>query len=200
MTFQDLKALFIYQLQDLYSAEVLALEEYPKLIKAASSASLKKNLKEHQAACKSHIDSLRYIFSHLQESPSSKKTALQLALVESNHFIDEHHRPSAITDAALIALIQKIKHYSIASLGTLKSWAKHLKLFEVMNLLQDCLNEEKKFDRKLTKLAEGSFFSQGINKQASEIKQVPLKATQKNKKSFPIKRRSKARVLLKSKK
>jgi ferritin-like metal-binding protein YciE len=39
---------------------------------------------------------------------------------------------------------------------------------EISDLLQETLDEEAAADKKLTKIAEGSFFSSGVNKEAAE--------------------------------
>lgn len=46
----------------------------------------------------------------------------------------------------------------------------HLKLdSEISDLLQDFLDEEGNADKKLTKIADGSFFSEGVNQEAAEL-------------------------------
>ena len=77
-------------------------------------------------------------------------------------------------DAGIIGAAQKVEHYEIASYGTLRSFAEHLDFDdEIINLIQDSLDEEGAADKKLTKIAEGSFFSEGVNQEAAE---KPLKS------------------------
>lgn len=57
----------------------------------------------------------------------------------------------------------------MASYGTLKSFAKTLGLrSEILDLIQDTLDEEGEANKKLTKIAEGSFFFAGVNTDAAE--------------------------------
>lgn len=73
-------------------------------------------------------------------------------------------------DAAIIRAAQKIEHYEIASYGTLHNFAKQLELdSEINKLLQQTLVEENSADKKLTKIAEGSFFTTGVNQEAAHI-------------------------------
>ena len=55
----------------------------------------------------------------------------------------------------MIAVAQKIKHYEIASYGTLCRLAKELGFKDQSGLLYLTLQEEKKADIKLTDIAEG---------------------------------------------
>ncbi len=63
--------------------------------------------------------------------------------------------------------MQKALHYEIAAYGTLRSFAKHLSMTkEIVDLLQDSLDEELAADKKLSTIADGSFFTPGINQEA----------------------------------
>ena len=75
--------------------------------------------------------------------------------------------PAILKDAALIGAAQRVEHYEIAAYGTAKAHAKMLDLDEIADLLDETLSEEASADKKLTKIADGSIFSSGINKQAS---------------------------------
>jgi ferritin-like metal-binding protein YciE len=55
----------------------------------------------------------------------------------------------------LLAAAQAVEHYEIARYGTLKAWARELKLNDVVRLLDMTLDEEVKTDEALSELAEG---------------------------------------------
>lgn len=57
-------------------------------------------------------------------------------------------------DAALITAAQKVEHYEIAAYGSAIAHAREMGHEDVVNLLLKTLEEEKKTDEKLTKLAE----------------------------------------------
>jgi ferritin-like metal-binding protein YciE len=65
----------------------------------------------------------------------------------------EEMEEASVLDAALIASAQKVEHYEIASYGTLATFAKVLDLCDARNLLGQTLNEEKKADESLTRIA-----------------------------------------------
>jgi ferritin-like metal-binding protein YciE len=73
-----------------------------------------------------------------------------------------------VMDAAIIAAAQRIEHYEIAGYGTAASMAKELGYDKCADLLSDTLGEEKHADSKLSKLAEGGWFSGGLNEEAQD--------------------------------
>ena len=57
-------------------------------------------------------------------------------------------------DAGLLAAAQAVEHYEISRYGTMKTWAQELGLTDVVRLLNQTLEEEKKTDATLTEIAE----------------------------------------------
>jgi len=58
-----------------------------------------------------------------------------------------------LLDVALIAAAQKVEHYEIAGYGTVRALAEAAGFNDVAQLLEQTLNEEKKTDELLNKLA-----------------------------------------------
>ncbi|MBW8724446.1 MAG: DUF892 family protein, partial [Inquilinus limosus] len=56
----------------------------------------------------------------------------------------------------LLSGAQAVEHYEISRYGTLKAWATKLNMPEAVRLLDQTLQEEKKTDQLLSKLAESS--------------------------------------------
>lgn len=71
-----------------------------------------------------------------------------------------------VRDASLIASEQKIKHYQIATYGTLQAFAKTMGENKAAALLAMTLDEEKKADALLTKLAMASINSKAFKADA----------------------------------
>ncbi|MGO4123781.1 ferritin-like domain-containing protein, partial [Inquilinus sp. YAF38] len=59
-------------------------------------------------------------------------------------------------DAGLLSGAQAVEHYEISRYGTLKAWAAKLNMPEAVRLLEQTLQEEKKTDQLLSRLAESS--------------------------------------------
>ena len=85
---------------------------------------------------------------------------MQGLILEGNDMINRSIDPE-VTDAAIIASIQYMKHFEIAGYGSVCAFAKELGLESIANQLHLTLEEEKATDVKLTELAKTK-----INKRA----------------------------------
>jgi len=164
----DFYQLFLDELEDMASSESQIIASLPKLIKLASSKELKESLTHHLEETKNQLARIKKMFSFLDE-PFKQKTcdAMKGLLKEAEELVKDK-TPSSTLDAAIISAAQKVEHYEIASYGTLRSFAKHLELDkEIAKLIQETLDEEGNANKKLTHLADGSFFTAGINQEAA---------------------------------
>ncbi len=165
---QSLGKLFLDELEDVYNAELQIEESLPKLIKLASLPDLRDALTNHLRETKNQITRIERIFKILDHKAEEKNSESMEGLIHEGDEMLEKKEKSPLLDAAIIAGAQKIEHYEIASYGTLKSFAKHLNLDkEIINLIKESLDEESAADKKLTHIAEGSFFSSGVNEEAA---------------------------------
>jgi ferritin-like metal-binding protein YciE len=166
MKMNRLDDLYLDQLKDLYSAEKQLVQALPKMAKAASSEELKMGFEEHLGQTKNHVARLEQIFAALGSSPGRKKCVAMEGLIEEGQEAIELEGNASVRDAALIAAAQRVEHYEIAAYGTVRTYAQHLGYSDQNNLLQMTLDEEGATDKKLTALAEGGLFNNGINEQA----------------------------------
>lgn len=165
---QDLHQLFVDELADMLSAEHQIIESLPKLIKLASNSDLKEGLTSHLAETKTQAERIEEMFELIGVPADEKKCKAMEGLLKEADDIVKGKTKSPTLDAAIISACQKVEHYEIASYGTLKSFAKHLDLdSEVIDLIQESLDEEGNANKKLTKVADGSLFSSGVNKEAA---------------------------------
>lgn len=168
MNNQDLHQLFIAELEDMLSAENQIVESLPNLIRLASLPELKEALTTHLKETKNQVNRLDQIFSILSMSPAENTCEGMEGILKEAEELTANKKPSATLDAAIISAAQKVEHYEMASYGTLRSFANHLDLdSEITDLLQESLDEEGAADKKLTKIADGSLFSSGVNKKAA---------------------------------
>lgn len=165
----DLHQLFVDELADMLSSEHQIIKALPNLIKIAAIPDLKKALSDHLKETEHQAERIKKIFSILGLPVKENKCdAMEGLLSEADEIVKGKPR-SALLDAAIISAAQKVEHYEIASYGTLKSFAKHLQLGrEVIDLIQESLDEEGGADKKLTKIADGGFFTSGVNQEAVE--------------------------------
>ena len=160
--------IFIVQLADMYDAENQTIKYLPKLIKICSSPELREVLATHLEETKEQAKRLERIFAILQVEPEKTPCEAMKGLFREAANLVKTREESPIVDAAIIAAEQKIEHYELASYTTLHSFAKHLGVDnEVVDLLQETLDEEATVNKALLKLADGTFFSHSINRQAA---------------------------------
>jgi ferritin-like metal-binding protein YciE len=164
---QSLYQLFVDELEDMYSAENQILESFPKLIKLASSQDLKDTLSKHYNETEAQVQRIEECFSILGISPKKNTCEAMEGLLREANEIVQGKSKSPVLDAAIISAAQKVEHYEIASYGTLRSFAKHLEMdSKISDLLTETINEEGEADKALTKIAEGSIFTTGVNNEA----------------------------------
>lgn len=174
MKHEGLYALFLTELADMHSAETQMVESLPHLIKTAASSELKEALTHHLKETKHQVERLNQIFSLLGLKPETKLCkAMKGILSEVDGLVADQAKGPTL-DAAIISGAQKVEHYEIASYGALRSFAKHLDFdSEITDLLQANLDEEGAADKKLTKIADGSIFSSGVNREAAQALASP---------------------------
>jgi ferritin-like metal-binding protein YciE len=154
MQASELKAIFVDELKDIYSAETQLVKALPKMAKAAGSNDLRSGFEKHLEQTKEHVARLEQIFDGLEEKPTGKKCAGMEGLIkEGGEAIEEDYEGEA-KDAILIGAAQRVEHYEIAAYGTVRAMAEKLGERQAVTLLSKTLQEEKDTDEKLTQLAE----------------------------------------------
>lgn len=149
----DLKRLFLDQLQDAYDSEHRIIEALPSKIEAASSEELRLALENHLKETKRQVERLEEVFQTIDEKPKKNKCEATVGLIkEAKELLNDFGETDA-GDAAIICASQKVEHYEIATYGTLCSWAKRLGNDRAHSLLKDTLREEKKADGDLASIA-----------------------------------------------
>jgi ferritin-like metal-binding protein YciE len=145
------------------SAEEQIVKALPNMVKAAESAELKDAFETHLEETLGQVERLKKVFSLIRAKPTGETCKAMEGLIKECKEVIEEFEPSSLRDAALIAKAQKIEHYEISSYGTLKSLTKQLDLSEAEKLLEETLKQEYHADKLLTKIAEGSLLTTGIN-------------------------------------
>lgn len=172
--------MFVDLLRDMFDAENQIVEALPVMAKAASHPELKEAFNQHLTETKNQVQRLKKIFKNLNENPTGMKcSGMQGIIEEAKECLDKKYSTSVL-DASLIIGAQKVEHYEIASYGSARSLARHLSdagfseridFDEIADLLQQTLDEESAADEKLTDIADGGFFTQGINDEAQQEQQ-----------------------------
>jgi ferritin-like metal-binding protein YciE len=154
MQASELKAIFVDELKDIYSAETQLVKALPKMAKAAGSNDLRSGFEKHLEQTKEHVARLEQIFDGLEEQPTGKKCAGMEGLIKEGGEAIEEDCEGEAKDAILIGAAQRVEHYEIAAYGTVRAMAEKLGERQAVTLLSKTLQEEKDTDEKLTQLAE----------------------------------------------
>jgi ferritin-like metal-binding protein YciE len=158
---KKLDDLFHDTLKDIYFAEKKILATLPKMAKAAQSPDLKKAFEKHRGETEGHVARLEKVFAAIDKKPQAKTCDAIVGITDEGAEIMKEYKGSPALDAGLLAAAQAVEHYEISRYGTLKAWAQELGFNDAVGLLDQTLDEEKKTDAALTKIAEAA-----VNQQA----------------------------------
>ncbi len=171
-TFSDM---FIDLLREIFDSESQILAQFPPIIDRINNSLLKATLEEHLKETQIHLDRLTKIFSLLCVPPIGGHSQATTGLFLEGTELVNKEIPLKIKDSYFIVFCQKLEHLKIANYGSACALARHLKhshisekidFDEIIPLLIENLKEAKVIDAKLTDIAEGSFFSVGLNDEA----------------------------------
>jgi ferritin-like metal-binding protein YciE len=159
-----LESYFVDALKDIYWAEKALTKALPRMSKAATSKELKKAFDQHLEVTKKQIGRLDKIFEQMGKKAQGRKCEAMQGLIEESESIIAETKDDTLTrDAALIISAQKVEHYEIAAYGGLAQLARTMNKKGIASALGTTLNEEKKTDELLTRIAE-----KGVNVEAAE--------------------------------
>jgi len=170
-TVNNLVDLMVHQVINLYAAEEQMQIAMPRIIEQAQHTSLKNALHHHhqltgeqknrlqkilQLLRKSGADEIEYSISKYGQSKGMK------GLIEEANEVLGHHLSVDVTDAAIIAFVQKMEHYEISTYGSVQAFARQMQLHEIESLLTETLQEEYDADDLLTALATAALNKEAI--------------------------------------
>lgn len=172
---KDLGSLLMHHLQNLYSAEEQLMRAMPLLVEKVVHPSLQNALNHHLSLTEGQMKRLEQVARLLAEKLSnggkkgSKPVGINTELngqytckgmvgliEEANELLDQRLSRD-VTDAAIIACVQKMEHYEICTYGTALAYAEQLHLTKAAALLEETLDEEYDADDLLTALATSAF-------------------------------------------
>ena len=145
--------LFVHTLRDIYYAENKILKALPSMVEKATDPQLKSGFQNHLTETEGHVKRLLEVFElHGTEAKSVTCPAIDGILKEADEIGGEVD-DKEVLDAALAAAAQAVEHYEITRYGTLVAWANQLGRADCARILQRTLEEEKKADALLSKVA-----------------------------------------------
>ena len=150
----NLRKLYINQLQMLLSTELQITETLPKMIDTASDTQLKQAFQSHLQETEMHVQRLEQILNQAAGDAKPVKCKVMAALAIEGEDAVKDAADDAVRDAALISAGQRVEHYEIAVYGAVRRWAQLLGETSHVELLDKTIKEEGHADHLLTEIAD----------------------------------------------
>ena len=155
MQIKNFKDMYIAELQELANMESQIDIALKRMADASSHPSLKRELLRHRGETKEQSKRLQSILQNHGAKQRAHTDQAMEALVNETQKMLSLLEGDDLRDAGLVASAQKLEHYEIAAYGTAAALAGQLDLRDDQRMLHDSLEEERKADAVLTKLAKG---------------------------------------------
>jgi ferritin-like metal-binding protein YciE len=150
----NLRKLYINQLQMLLSTEQQIIEALPKMIDKAMDTQLKQAFESHLQETRVHVTRIEQMLNHSAGEAKPIKCKVLAALVTETEDMVKDSADESVRDAALISAGQRVEHYEIAVYGAVRRWAQILGETAHGELLDKTLKEEGHADHLLTEIAD----------------------------------------------
>ncbi len=166
MALNTIRDLFVHHLNIVYGAEKQMSESLPRIVSAAVNPELQEFLQEHLETTEEQVSRLDTIFEELGLEYGGIESKGMKGIIEESNDILSAEAEDRLRDSAIIAIIQKFKHYEIASYGAVATYARELGYKKVAQMLRDTFDEEQRTDHRLNRILTGGIFGKSIDQGA----------------------------------
>lgn len=142
------------ELKQVHSAERQLTRAIPRLSRAVESEELRRMLDVRRQQGERLIEDIDNALEKMGTAKARPKNPAAEGLLEDMNEHLEMAPNKQMADAMLLAGVQKLEHYCLAAWGTARSMAQLLDETEVVRSMERALDEGKKLDSELTRLAE----------------------------------------------
>jgi ferritin-like metal-binding protein YciE len=147
--------LFVNELQAmLYVEQKLADEVLPELASEVSDSDFKQSLREHTEETKRHVANVERAIELLGEAPKPDKSHAVDGLVAQHDKVAKNIDVPQLRDVFDAGAAAKTEHLEIAAYESLITTAESLGETEIVSLLEENLDEEKKALQQVKKAGE----------------------------------------------
>jgi ferritin-like metal-binding protein YciE len=151
---EDLRSLYIENLQKALDMEQHIVKALPKMIEKSSDPELSEAFSNHLAETQGHVSKVEGLLRQATGDASTSTCKVISSLItEAEDTMTDVTEP-AVLDVALIGAAQQVEHHEIAVYGTLRNWAELIGLEDHANILEAILQEEKNADETLSELSD----------------------------------------------
>jgi len=160
-TIGEPRDLFVTELRSLlYVEQKLAEKVLPELHREIASDDLREGIQQHLDETKRHVANLERAFELLGEEPKPDKSHAIDGLVAQHEKVAKHIEPGRLRDLFDAGAAAKTEHLEIAAYEGMITCAEALGEDEIVSLLEENLDDEKKalktVDEALEQLAKQS--------------------------------------------
>jgi ferritin-like metal-binding protein YciE len=152
----NLRKLYVDQIQHLLSAENQMVDALPKMLVAATDPELKRMLQDHLQETREQVSRLEQITQQWNGGLEAKRNKAVGALIEEGNDMIGDAKNDSVRDAVIIAACQRIEHYEIAAYSSVRNFAEIVGETDQSGLLAKSLEEEARAEAALTAMAEGA--------------------------------------------
>ena len=162
---QELRSLFEKLLKEIYWTTDVLLSVYMDMKKNSTSKDLITLIENNEKETSEH----RLVILKIFESTGIKAKALFYKAIEcfikEASDLEKYTKRGVVRDAAIIAILQKIKHFEIACYGTLRAYAIALREEQILVLFEEMLKNIKQVDLDLSHIAESHINIEAADKE-----------------------------------
>lgn len=149
----DLRKLYINQLQMLLSTEQQIVDALPLMMNKSTDTQLKQAFQSHLQETQQHVTRLENILNEIAGEAQPVKCKTLAAMVTETEDMVKDASDNDVRDAALIAAGQRVEHFEMAAYGAVRHWAQILGLTSQAEILDKTIKEEGHADHLLTEIS-----------------------------------------------
>lgn len=150
----NLRKLYVNQLQTLLSTEQQITEALPTMIDKSTDTQLKQAFQSHLQETREQAKRLEQILNQATGEAKPIKCKVTAALISAAEDMVKDAADDAVRDAALISAGQRVEHFEIATYGAVRHWAQILGESAHAELLEKTIKEEGHADHLLTEISD----------------------------------------------
>jgi ferritin-like metal-binding protein YciE len=151
----NLRKLYVDQIQHLHSAETQITEALASVIETASNPELKAVLQVHVQETREQVSRLQNILDDAGKQEPKRSKAMAALIAEADDLIADA-KNDRVRDAVIITAYRRIEHYEIAAYEALRDFAKTIGEMDQAALHERTLQEERKAEESLRGLADSA--------------------------------------------
>lgn len=152
----NLRKLYVDQIEHLLSAEDQILEQLPKMIESASDSELKRMLQSHLQETREQVSRLEQVVQQSVGKLEPKRSKPMAALIDEANELVGDAKNDPVRDVAIITACQRIENYEIAVYSAVCNFANIVGESEQAALLEKTLEQEKNANQALRGLTESA--------------------------------------------